>query len=101
MKKIKQFWKELKYWQKGATIGLLIGIIYIIYLFSTLLLITHKEIFAPLNDLILYFPREIGDIAFECWFCNSLLAFISILSIIQFTLFGALIGLIMGKIKKK
>lgn len=99
MKKIKQFWNKLRYWQKGGIIGLLVGIIYIIYLFSTTLLI--REIFAPLNDLILHFPRVIGDIVFECWFCNSLLVFIAILSITQFALIGALIGLIIGKVKKK
>ena len=30
MKKIKQFWKKLKYWQKGGIIGLIIGIFFAI-----------------------------------------------------------------------
>ena len=99
--KVKQFWKKLKYWQKGGIDGLIVGIIYVMYLWGTLLLIIHKEIFAPLNDLILYFPREIGDIVFECWWCNSLFVFVTILSVIQFALIGAFIGLIIGKLKKK
>ncbi len=100
MRKVKKFWGKLEYWQKGGIVGLSMGIVYITYLFGTLLF-TSKEIFAPLNDLILFFPREIGDIIFECWLCNSLLVFIAILSVIQFALIGALIGLIIGKLKKK
>ena len=125
MKNIKQFWKNLKYWQKGGAIGLLIGIIFaisgtvgilkcgwnpghlaspeglcrnpffIILFYLPLLSTTY------LSWLLLswaeYMIKDIGFVT-DMFF----LIIIPSLTLIFFCFgVGALIGLVIGKLKKK
>ena len=89
MDKVKKVWKKLEYWQRGALIGISIG------LFPLNEAIT--SVLVPINDIILRFPRIL--ISFEISTFNFYLMFIY--SIVQWYLLGALIGLIIGKVKKK
>ncbi|MDP3698372.1 MAG: hypothetical protein Q8R47_02185 [Nanoarchaeota archaeon] len=75
--KTKTFWRKLEYWQKGGLIGLVIGI----FILSS----------STINGLIC----EIINSIIELYGCGKFR--FPILSIIV----GLLIGLIMGKIKKK
>ncbi|MBI2650283.1 hypothetical protein HYX04_03140 [Candidatus Woesearchaeota archaeon] len=102
MRKTKQFWGKLKYWQKGGVIGLIFGLI--VFYFS----------FSPFYDspfLIILIALPYLSFATILWILNALpndplapegIVVIAVyLSPIFYTLLGILIGLIIGKIKKK
>ncbi len=111
MKKIMEFWKKLKYWQKGGIIGSLVYLTYLILVWGILqscegglgcaglivLVVPLAIISYPFNSFIERFINILPD------FLGILTSWILMLflTIIQGFLIGALIGLIVGKLKKK
>ena len=97
MNKINQIWKKLKYWQIGGIIGLIFG------------LIVMNGYMSPFMTIFVALPYLI--LATLLWILNALpsdplgpegLAAIAIiLSPLFYTVLGILMGIIVGKIKKK
>ena len=87
-----KFWRKLKYWQIGAILGFIFG-------FLPLLGLLYNK-FYHLNYVITNIPRYLSDKMFDCWFCDELLYTIAFLTLVQFTIIGALIGFVVGKLKK-
>jgi hypothetical protein len=80
-------WKEWPYWLKGVIIGLIVGIIIMIYFaFPCMSLFSCKIIPGTDNS---------------CLNPLSCIARAIIISIIPFTIFGLLVGWIIGKLKRK
>ena len=112
MIKIKEFWGKLEYWQKGAVIGIVLGIISFL-IGATIQYILPKLdpenpvfIFAifPLYLGIIYATRILHPLSYnmsEDGFINIVSIVGSIIGILLYTLIGTLIGFIIGKIKKK
>ncbi len=94
---MKNWWKGLRFWQKGAIIGILVGIIINIGLFI------HN--ISEINQLVLFLPREITNKIFGCLLCpNGIMhIYISIFiqNIIQFIFIGLIIGIIIDKINSR
>lgn len=115
MEKLKKFWGKLKYWQKGGIIGFLLGISYLILFWLSVYLTFLFPNIDPDNDLffrILLYPVLMLGILpamlltiFPVCEGQSCLDFIRLvgplISIVSLSLLGALIGFIIGKIKKK
>jgi hypothetical protein len=102
MKRLKLLWNKFKYWQKGGVIGAILysSIFAIIFLRGD----TSELVipFVPTIIIILilcgesHFPGLLPD-----YLCKNELGISSIISLILGFFFGALIGLIIGKIKRK
>ena len=94
MKKVKRFWKKLKYWQKGGIIGLLVGLIpylaFDIFPFLAVLAIL------PMIVISLLVGPQSDPLAIE-----GIAAYALIISPIFYLILGFIIGLIIGKLKKK
>ncbi len=112
MKKLKKFWSKLKYWQKGAAIGLVLGIISFLigtaiqYILPNLDPENPAFIFVlfPLYLGIIYATRILHPLSYnmsENAFINIASIVGSVVGILLYALIGVLIGLIIGKIKKK
>ena len=114
MKKIKKFWEKLKYWQKGAIVGIIFGLISWLIGSLTQLILPSVDLENPSSVLIYSFALLFlglyitGRILFplnynmdENDFINLVFYAGSFIGIIFYTLIGALIGLIIGKLKKK
>lgn len=103
MEKVKKFWNKLRYWQRGALIGLLFGLLFHIYIylfkdsayiFDIFKISTWMFHLVPLFLIIFLMP---SNLLFEAKINVS--NFITIL--IWYSLIGLIIGLIYGYIKNK
>ena len=99
MKKIKEFWRKLKYWQKGMYTG---GFISLSLAIISYILITIVDY----NGGDLQFATFGGALGVDnlYWFLLIHLIFpfwVIVFTFIPLLVMGALIGLIIGKIKKK
>ena len=97
-----EFWKKLKYWQKGGVIGVLLS-----FVLPIIFLITFETIYF-VSNLILkmyYVPHAFSQFILEGLSCNWCLyenLFLELLfGTLQFILLGTLIGLIIGKFKNQ
>lgn len=96
MKKLKKFWSKLKYWQKGGLIGFLLGVVYLFFLFP------NDYIFGKYTYGVLFYLGETfcGD---EGTFFFGIICELGIMFayFLVYIIIGALIGLIIKKLKKK
>ena len=105
MNKLKEFWRKLKYWQKGGLIGILVPSI---FLLVSLIVPSSLEIvsftigmgFILLNYWlgvpISYFTNCMGESCWGYWFYISF-----IFSIIEFFFIGVLISWLIKKLKNE
>jgi hypothetical protein len=102
---LKTWWQGLKYWQKGALIGPLFIIVYILVIILTLKLFggnipdwlnygINFSFGLPYMLSALIF-RQFGYVTF------GYIWYIILLGLLFYIIFGALIGLIIGKVKGK
>ena len=98
MKKIKKFWSKLKLWQKGGIIGFIFGLI--VSLGGSLLPILGLFLIF-LSLLIIFIFAGLNMLSDDPWGPEGIAAIAFLLSPIFYALIGALIGLIIGKVKKK
>ena len=103
MRKIKEFWNKLKYWQKGGIIGLLVGLIPYLafYLFNVdmfpfLAIPLAIPVILPMIVISLLVGSQSDPLAIE-----GIAAYALIISPIFYLILGFIIGLIIGKLKKK
>lgn len=94
-----EFWKKLKYWQKGAIVGAVVGIFPIVsFLFD-------NHTISEISDFIFYYPRQVLDVIVGCGLCGDHLLleviFLFLISAIQWGIIGAIIGLIIEKFKNQ
>jgi len=106
MRKIKEFWKKLKYWQKGGVIGLVTGFA---ISFITILMLLNIGL---IPNFLLYVLQPVLGVSYGIGFelqglCDKIcpkqfydFLWISIYLLI-YSLTGTLIGLVIGKVKKK
>ena len=99
MKRIKNSWKKLKYWQIGGIIGLIFGLTsiysYNISPFPSIFFVALPYLF-----LITLF-WVLNALPDDPLGAEGIVAIAFLLSPIFYTLLGILIGIIIGKIKKK
>lgn len=74
----------------GLICGIIIGIFPIVELF------TNR--FGYLNDSILYIPRRIVYVIIDCWFCDTAIIMVLLLSILQWSVSGLIIIFLIKKI---
>jgi hypothetical protein len=101
--KLKTWWQGLKYWQKGGIIGALVPIILLALSFFCVSIISGDEsIFCtiPLVPISFFFVFDIL-VRFDFLPNKIVMIFYYLFSIVIYFLIGALIGLIIGKLKKK
>lgn len=108
MKGLKQFWKKLKYWQKGGMIGALLFLIYgILVFFYTRSDVSSFVLGGDFAFGILMLPATLlSGIFLHLGIISdtpSIMAYLAVYfsALIEGFLVGALIGLIIGKVKKK
>jgi hypothetical protein len=97
-------WKNWAYWKKGGIIGLVFGIILSIFAFLDSFFLStnyipyfvYNLLFGPIVILILILLCPGGD---YCLMDTTLPIFIAL--ILEYFAVGAIIGLIVGKIKKR
>jgi len=95
---LKTKWQGLKYWQKGALIGIILGFIIIPISFLTI----RDNFYESLGGFLIYLP-----FSFYSLFCSSSLCLWSALTYAIFTapifyaIIGALIGFIIWKVRAK
>ena len=104
MKKIKQFLKKLKYWQKGGLISFFIGLLLILLMYIAGYV--HSYTIIDFLILLMYIPTRIYVKFFPCTFEGGDCLFYGIEEVIFYSplylaILGILIGLIIGIIKKK
>jgi|TARA_Y100000310_G_scaffold345855_1_gene471463 hypothetical protein len=105
MKAIKEVWDKLKYWQKGGVIGLFIGVLFNLYLYTNksgydieLLTIFNVHLRDSLFHLV---PLMLYSFIFDSAI-NTNINFINLtMVIIWYILVGILFGLIYKFIKDK
>ena len=96
--------KIMKYWKKGALIGLIISIIYTIIFFSLFALCFSdcKDSTYTLSNL--WFALNIGGRILSIIGSNPVASFYifgHLVNIVLFSIIGALVGIIVKKIKHK
>lgn len=110
MKKIKEFWRKLKYWQKGIIVGYIFGLISMtMTLYLHLIIPNIPDSIYKYSFFLFFFADDIiRRILFllnfnldKATYIKVVMYFGSVVGIIFYILIGALIGLIIGKIKKK
>lgn len=100
MIKVKKLWRKLKYWQKGGIIGLIFGLIalFVMYnyvsTFSNIFIVLPYLFFVTILWILNALPND--PLAPE-----GIVVIAIFLSTIFYTLLGILMGVIIGKIKKK
>ncbi len=57
--------------------------------------------YAAINDIILFIPREVADVFFECWWCPSKFIFIAVFTFLFYSMLGFLVLYSIRKIRKK
>jgi len=106
--KLKKFWKGLKHWQKGGIIGFMIGILlmFSLALFGPLLgdrldpNSTSTNFILSTIFFTLGLPYYLVVLLFSgLYLSDGSLLYAIILGFFSYSMFGALIGLIIGKIK--
>lgn len=92
-----EFWKKLKYWQKGAIVGAVVG------LFPIVRFLFDHHIIIEIADFVVYYPRQVLDGIVKCGLCgnNVLLEviFLFLISAVQWAIIGGIIGFIIEKFK--
>ena len=91
MANIKEIWKKMKYWQKGALCGLVFGILFHIYIF-----IFRNSIYPDTDKLLfLFLPQALNVFIFGF---SSIKAHITISSLISLSLWHFILGSLFGLI---
>jgi hypothetical protein len=96
MNNIKKFWEKLNYWQKGGVVGAIFGLIILLLIWKlaiepfTLSNEVAKILVGVPTFLALFIPVE-----------SELTIYVFVLGIVFYSLIGILIGLIIGKVKRK
>lgn len=97
MKKIKQFWKNLKYWQKGGIIGLVIGLLLSTELGAEIIGGVFWILSYTLVCGLIYLTSE--NLFGKC--ANIILKLDVMFLPLLFGIIGTLIGFIIEKLKKR
>ncbi|MFA5887304.1 MAG: hypothetical protein WC852_01160 [Candidatus Nanoarchaeia archaeon] len=100
----KEWWKSKPYWLKGALFGLILCVIFGILLFVVNIILSSEDTTAFLTPLIVpfiptLFLLEIMGVINVGIISDMVLMFI--ISLVEYSAIGALIGWIVGKIKSK
>src|SRR3989338_11060699 len=93
------WWKKLKYWQKGGIIGFCVGLIIFSFIFSNSLM--NNQFFIFIFNIAHEVPRDIENALTDCSLCPESFIVGTFLFLLQFLLLGAVVGFIIGKIMKK
>ena len=103
MKKLKTWWRGLKYWQKGGMIGALIPIILILVsLFCVSVISGDESIYCTIPFFLISFFFVLDILVIFDFLPNQIIMiFYYLSSIVIYSVIGALIGLIIEKIKRK
>lgn len=108
MKNIKQFWKKLKYWQKGGVIGIFF---YGLYITELLILapIVGLKTEGALYQLVNFFEYTLGlpnlisveIVNFFGCHTSPCFLYVLLLNFVTFPIIWIIIWFLIGKIKKK
>ena len=101
MKKVTEFWKKLKYWQKGGLIGLTSGVILIFLAFN----VRQKEfpilIDILFNEIALH-PLDLASHTIKFYGCYTSGCILNaiIVALVMYSLVGIIMGFFYQQIKK-
>jgi len=99
MEKIKEMWNKLKYWQKGAVLGLLFGILFTLYMYIFHGAYATSDISFRWYDFFHFIPLMLYALIFNS--TSDVLSVVSFLFIsIWYTLLGFFLGLIYQYLNK-
>ena len=93
------WWKKLRYWQKGAIIGFCVGLVIFSFIFSNSLM--NNPFFIFVFNIAHEVPRDIENALTDCSLCLESFISGTFLFLLQFVLIGAVVGFIIGKIREK
>jgi len=99
MEKIKKMWDKLKYWQKGAILGLLFGILFTLYMHIFHGAYVTSDISFSWFDFFHFIPLMLYAFIFNS--TSDVLSLVSFLFVaIWYTMLGVFLGLIYQYLKK-